>query len=506
MVPDSPAERAQEQTKQEQRKILIPHDVVHEVAVLSSAVLDPAALEATRRKVRADHFQNADHSTAWEAVLELARRNLTVDVNAVRAIAGERAAQTVQGCLEAMPEAAANLAWHVEGLLWDATRVRAAKGPVTAFLEALRDNRVEPERVRSLGRQVAASFDGWQDRRHLRDGEVLTREAMLDIEERVAGQACYPYGVPDLDRFRVDVDGHDRWRMLPGAFPGGMSVITAVSGGGKSTVTANIALGLVGFDFQTGTFRDSYRRVLWGAWEMTSKMNLELMAGISLDWSRSEMTEGVGPVSTYEGRVMLQERMHLLSQRVSFLENPFRRRRGGEKPSVDRNLDVVEGYVADTACEVFVADLWERCLPEDSAPGNAIYALTQAQAMFQDMRVHGLLLHQTNLKELEDRPDKRPSRTVAKGSAGYIEVPDAVIGIHYPALFKNVSDNTLEFLVLKQRKGRWPLAVEFDWNPDKGRLYRGRTIAYDQPGELNEVDQIFNAGAAKPRGKARGPR
>lgn len=502
MVPDSPKERAQEKAKQdEQRKIVIPQDVVHEVAVLASAVLDKEALGMARRRVRPDHFGNADHASAWEAILECARQNLDVDVNAVRAVGGERVAATVAGALEVLPTPAANLAWHVEGLLWDAARVRAAKGPVTAFLEALRDNRVEPERVRSLSRQVSASFDGWQDRRHLRDEQTLVRETMMAVEERVNGQACFSYGVPDLDRYRHDVDDNDRWRMVPGTFPGGMTVLTAVSGGGKSTVTANIALGLAGFDFQTGEFGEAYRRVLWGAWEMTSPMNLELMAGISLDWSRSEMTEGIGPSSTYEGRVMLEERMHLIAKRVRFIDNPFRQKRGGERPSVDRNLDMVEGYIADTACDIFVADLWERALPEDAGPGVALYALTQAQAMLQESRVHGIFLHQTNLKDLEDRADKRPSRTVAKGSAGYIEVPDAVIGIHYPALFKNVSPRTLEFLILKQRKGRWPLAIEFEWDPDKGRIYRGKSMPYDQPGDLNEIDNVANL----PKGKGRGP-
>lgn len=209
------------------RRVVIPHDPVHEVAVIAAAARDPAALQAMIHRVRPDHFVNADHSLAWEAVLDLHRQKMVIDLAAVRGLAGERAAQTVEGCLEAMPELPANLEWHVEGLLWDATRVRAAKGPVTAFLETLKDNRADPHQLAALARKVSASFDvvpgapKW----------TPTWKAALTLPERARG-ACVSTGIPSLDDLlrgglrvgKVGVTGGG-----PGAHKTGLSVHTLVT-------------------------------------------------------------------------------------------------------------------------------------------------------------------------------------------------------------------------------------------------------------------------------------
>ena len=62
-------------------------------------------------------------------------------------------------------------------------------------------------------------------------------------------------------------------------------------------------------------------------------------------------------------------------------------------------------------------------------------------------------------------------------------------GVHRPALWKSMDDNVLELDVLKQRYGKWPLAVEFDWDPEFGSLDKGRSIAYEKPGtEVSDSD------------------
>jgi len=57
----------------------------------------------------------------------------------------------------------------------------------------------------------------------------------------------------------------------------------------------------------------------------------------------------------------------------------------------------------------------------------------------------------------------------------------------------------LEVDVLKQRRGPWPLAVEFDWDGERGLITGGRPIPYEQPGESSEG--AFGAGGtfAKPK-------
>lgn len=270
----------------------------------------------------------------------------------------------------------------------------------------------------------------------------------------------------------------------------------------NSTLTAHIALGIAGFSREgcdAFVADDKFRTVLFGAWEMESGITLELLACISLGWSRSELMEGRGPAATPLGRMQLEERMHLLSQRIRFMDNPFWKERGG-KPSNERHLDLIHGYLADSGCEVFIADLWKRCLVDD-APSAEEHALIRQQAMLEELRVHGILLQQQRLKDIEMRADKRPSRDGIKGSGAWVEVADTILAPHRPALWKKMEDDKLEMFVLKQRYGKWPLGVEFDWNPDTGQVWGGRAIEYDRPGEMSEFDQSISAVAGKRSGR-----
>lgn len=480
-------------------KVVIPHDPVNEVAVLSAALRDQDVLDGLLRRILPDHFLARENREAWVALGEVRRRQLKADDAAVRAVAGDAVAQYLVEVISGV-EPAENLEWHVQNLLWDSARATAARGPVPAFLEALRDPRAEPERVRSLARQVSTAFEGYEDRLHLHDPDRLVREQMLEIEQRVAGHATYPFGLPGLDFY--DPAGGRR-RMIPGAAPGEVTVVTSTSGGGKSTLTANLALGLA---FPEGIESDAPgRKICYGAWEMRGGTTLELIACISLGWSRTDLTDPGGaaldaPINTHEGRVLLQERMARIASRIRFMGMPFKRR-SGEKASNERNLDLLQGYIADTGCDVFIADLWKRCL-RDASPEAEEDALIRQQAMVEELRIHAILLQQQRLKDIEMRPDKRPTREGIKGSAAWVEVADNIIAPHRPALWKRIDDDKIEIFILKQRKGKWPLGIEFDWDADRGLISGGRPIEYDRPGEATEYDGDF-LNQRHPRGPRR---
>ncbi len=53
-------------------------------------------------------------------------------------------------------------------------------------------------------------------------------------------------------------------------------------------------------------------------------------------------------------------------------------------------------------------------------------------------------------------------------------------------------DDRIETLVLKQRWGGWPIAVEHDWDPELVTLENGRTVDYLRPGEESELDGWMN--------------
>jgi replicative DNA helicase len=81
------------------------------------------------------------------------------------------------------------------------------------------------------------------------------------------------------------------------------------------------------------------------------------------------------------------------------------------------------------------------------------------------------LLHQLLLKEVERRQDKRPTRDVLKGTAGYLEAPDLVLTVYRPALYEpGVTDNIIEIDCLKQRSGPWPWRVTAKWEGEYVRI------------------------------------
>lgn len=483
--------------------VTIPVDAVNEAAVLSTMVLDDQQRARLSLLLQQDRFQVAQHREAFAAMAEVERRKLSFDRATVAAVGGEPTAQYLFALAQARG-ASDNVDWHVSNMNWDAARVAVATGPLPAFIEALRDPRADSERVLALARGIAHAFDGHADRRYLRRPEELIREMMLDIEERAAGRTFYPFGIDGLDYFEPG-----KRRLSVGAAPGLFTTITAVSGGGKSTFTLHIVLGLAGWRRQPdGSYARTARRrrVLYGAWEMLDRKILELLTTISLGWSRSEVLVPVvqngevvdytlnrssGPLSTGEGMATFRERAEEIAQDVAILANPFRRHRG-EKASNERNLDIVQGYIADSGCEVFVADLWKRCLAsEEVKPEHEEEALIRQQAMLEEQRVHGIFLQQQRLKDIEMRADKRPTREGIKGTGAWVEVSDNIIAPHWPFLFKKVDEFKLQVIVLKQREGAWPLAAEFDWNARSGKLWGGRPIEYDRPGEASELDSAF---------------
>jgi replicative DNA helicase len=437
---------------------------MNEVVVIAAALADADTRAQLARRLQPDHFLVDEHRATWAVLQEMVRRGLGYDPATFRTLsAGRVDASYVSTLAELRPDLPPNLEHHVGNVLWDRQRASAAKGPVAALLEALRNTREQPDRVRALARQVASSFDGAGDRANLHEPGELVSGHMAEVRRRVAGHACFPFGVDGLD-----VDESGRRRLLPGAAPGMVTVVTGVSGSGKSTFTAHLTLGLA----------RAKRRVLYGAWEMGGGMTLELLACISLGWSRAELIEG--KISAAQ-QVELEERMHAIARWVTFMRNPFKRD-VRDRADNDRNLDVLQGILADAGCEVFVADLWKRCL-RDASPEAEEDALYRQQAMLADMGIHGILLQQQRMKDIEQRADKRPTREGIKGSSTWVEIADNIFGTHRPAQWKSVADDRFQAIILKQRYAPWPLAVEFEWDGDRGRIWGGRTIQYDQPGE-----------------------
>lgn len=491
------------------REVVIDHDAVNEQIVIAAAIVDPDARRGLLHRIAADRFFAKEHVAIWQALAELERRKLSYDHATIQKLSGGSVPmEYLVGLVDARPESPPNIDFHVGALLWDNARLTAVEGPIAGLLEALRDPRSASDRVRSLARQVALAFDGYEERKYLLDGEQLVRDQIAEIRKRAEGQSLFPFGIFALDKYEKDHEekaGHPR--LVPGAAPGDITIVTGQTGAGKTTFTANLVLGLA----------RQRKKVLYGAWEVKGGMTLEILATISLGWSRTWMLagrradpgaplgeDGMPERMDEEHIAAFAERMNAIRPFVGFLENPFQRSLGEKKRSNAANLDLLHGYIADSAADVFVGDLWERCLVYTD-PDDEKHALYRQKAMAEETNCHCILLQQQR-KDVELRADKRPTGEGIKGSGAWRDVASLVLGVHRPALWKAIDDDVLEVDVLKQRYGRWPLAVEFDWDGERGKISGGRTVPYDMPTESSDDAFGGDFKQAKGRGKGRGRR
>lgn len=440
----------------------IPHDVVNEQVLVAAALVDPEFRERLVARIPADLFVDERHAEVWRGLQDMHRRKLAWSVQSLHQLVAHNGVEIgyLTELARSYPEPPANVDHHVSILHWDHARAESVRGPLSELLRALQDPTTAPERVRALGRSVALSYEVKLGRSFMRDPRVLANSAADGLAER-ANMAVYPFGIRELD-----VDEGGKHRLIPGMAPKMITLVTGVSGSGKSVLTARIAL-------EQARMK---RRVLYGAWEMGPEMTLELMAMMSLGLSRYDvMTGNVSP----EDRGRMRERMEQIGTFVRFFDPPFS---GDHSRRYDNDaaLDVVHGQVADSGADVAIFDLFERMIP-DGDPERERRALWRQQAIAQETHTHCLLVCQQKSKEVEMRADKRPTRSTILGSGAWVDIGDTILGAHRPAQWKAMDDRTMEVDVLKQRYGPWPIAVEFDWDGDRCTLVNGRTIEYTTP-------------------------
>lgn len=460
-------------------KVPMP-DPVTEQVILAAAIVDRPARKKLCAVLRADSFFAEGHPEAWDLIRELERLNLDYDPATVQQLSGgEVDASYLDGLALQRPKVPPNINHHLDVLRWDRARVECIRGPMSGAVEALADPTSKPSTVVSLVRAAATMLEGHGSLKYLRDPGQLVREQMAEVKRRRNGEACYEFGFEGFDRY-ADGPLEGQWRMIPGVAPKGMTVVTGAPGSGKTTVTAAAAVKQA----------NASRRVLYGAWEQGSGLTLELCASVSLGMSRTALSTGA---ITDEQEVALEAEMERLSEWIRFFELPFDRGAAETAKKWEINnkrLDTIYEYLVATAPDVVIFDLYRRAFG-DFDPDAEELALYRQQAMLQETNCHGILIHQFK-KEAEQRDDKTPTREALKGSGAWFEVPDTVIAIFRESMWKNVPDDTLKAFILKQRKGVFPLAVDFPWDADRGLLGVGMCADVPRPGTKGSIDGFLD--------------
>ena len=475
------------------RERTVKIDVHTEQVVLAAMIVDPITCRRMVRMLPPERWQVPEHRAVVVALAELDRRQVAYDPAAVKRLYPDVDVNYLAQLVAERPEVPVDLAHYVEGVRWDGMRADAVRGPIAALIEAIADPLSEPAKVRGLARAIGDSFGAWRDRARVLHPDEVISALRTELEAREAGHAIFPFGIEGLDIYQ---DEDLRPRLIPAAKPGKITIITGTSGSGKSTLACRIALGQA----------RQKRRTLFGAWEMSANESIELLAVMSLAEEGQVYVSRTALQTGRAGREMTEaviERATQIGKYVRFVPNPFQR---AGKETNDENLDIIQHLIEDMGADVFIADLWERCLVQTN-PDDIQSALYRQQGMCDRLKCHGILLQQQRLKDVEARADRRPTREGIKGTSAWIDIGDTILGAYRPAQWKAVPDDLLVIDVLKQRHAPWPLSVEIAWDPDKAWFGQGQSVPYDQPSGKegpDEIAQMTSGGGKKKGGRSRG--
>jgi replicative DNA helicase len=450
-------------------KIEIEQDTLNEEIVIAAALYDEDARGHLVKLVKPSMFADTDHASIWEAIEKAQAQDLVPTSTALVKLSGGKIQKSdVMSLKKAHTTTPPNVLHHAGLLTWDYQLRTAVNGPISDFLKAIKDPTTSQEKLIAVSRKIPKSLEGGA-KRFLVDPSVAVNNVREELKRRRSSKQIHPFGIEGLDKWEDDYEDQQlagEWRLIPGAAPGKVTVVTGLSGSGKSTFTARIVLGLI----------EQGRKVCYGAWEMQDVSTNLMLAAMSLGWSRKKVE--FGDMNSKEEKRFLDE-VDRINSHIRYFINPFGKI-VGERYDVDRALDIVHEYLATSGCDVAVFDLWDRLL-DDDRPGATRKALFRQQAIFDELKVHGIMLAQQRLKDIETRADRRPTREGILGASAWVDIADTIIGVHRPGMFRSGDDNVVEIDILKQRYGKAPIAVEFDWNPEFGSLMNARTIPYDLP-------------------------
>lgn len=465
------------------------YDAANEVLVLRAAVAyacsaDPQEQKAFRSLVHSigpDEFLVAKNCALWRVFRKIADGGLTYSYELVRQLLSTEGAEVSETYLDEIDserQIPPNLEWHIETLRWDATRARVFSGSLAELVADMNDPRVAVDRAVSTARAVVRALEGGAGRRFIRRPDEIRTVYTNELRRRRTEGNFYPSGFDAVDGL-----------MSEGFMPGNTAIVTGLSGCGKSTFAAKLAVNLARIG----------RKPLMCVWEMGSISTFDLMMAILTGIRLDDVVKGR---YTDEQLRRLDRATAWVAKHIRFMENAFFgaiASEGKQRRSNQRNLDILEGYIAESGCDEIIMDLWDRLLA-DQSPDAVTDALYRQQNMHREYNVHGTLLVQLRLKDVEKRADKRPTRESIKGVGTFVEVADLIFGVHRDAQFKDVPDNTLELICLKQRKGKPNWAVRFGWDGTNSQITGGEEVPYNPGLEASsEFGELADPSAIRTR-------
>lgn len=487
---DKPYPRKAESKAKSDRKLhekaaTIPHYPFDEMVVIAAALVDVEERRKLVRRFGSDFFYAHGHSHIWNVIEEMDRKGLSYDPATVKQLSNDEIdTNYLDDLIRERPEVPPNLQHHVDRVILGRKRVELGKGPLTDLLDKLQEPNTEPDELIRTLRQIGGWFDGAGSSKYLRSAEdvqmEMERELDADVKRRREGTGIYPYGIDGLDYF-----SNGKPRIVPGANPGGTTLVVGASGSGKTTVVNQMVL----------SFAEQERVVLHGGWEVHEKRNLRMFAGFSLGFSRTKIWTGdltdeeVAAIKAEARRIWSGDHPHL-----KFMVRPFDRettksQRKERRYGNDYNLDTIQEHIEASGADVAIFDLFHKALVE-MKPEDEKRALDRVQGIAEATKCHIVMLHHVNKQDMQKSANHLPTRDAIKGSSAWLDAVDTVLATHSPAMWKRVPNDKLEILILKQRyaMGRDDYRIEFDYDAETGLIRNGREVdlGFDEEESLDD--------------------
>mgnify|MGYP001563591171 CR=1 FL=1 len=352
-----------------------------------------------------------------------------------------------------------NFEFHLDRVKWDKARVEVLGSHFEEFEKLLKDPNLDPTIATAYLKKIESTLSSARRQSFVISGVAASAMYQADLAGRQTHATARSTGYASLDK-----------KLTSPAARGQVTAIAACSSIGKTTFSLNCA------------YRQAKQwRVGYLAWESGHNTAIDIICSSSLNIPLRKLVKESNKLSIEE-RNRLDEFLSTLfgpTSSLSFLKPPptsICDKAKGPWETNDRVLDWVDSQIAEWGIEILYWDLFQKKLP-DRRPDSISWALDRVQEMAIKHGTHFALLHQITLKEAELRENKRPTRTLLKGTGAWIETPDTVIGLHRQAVYENgLVDNELEVMCLKQRFGPWPWTIAMDWDGPCCRVTGGREI------------------------------
>lgn len=406
------------------------------------------------------NFSADRHKIIFASLVEITNRNLDVTPGTIKSFIPKDSDYGGNEYLDKLENLASesNIEYHITRTKWDVTRNDIILKKLPEIEALLKDTRLDPEDVLKAYSQIELQIKNVIiNDKSIKGGKDITSRYKATECAREMGVFTRTSGYRALDSMLIECFS-----------PGKFSVLSAASSIGKTTLATNM-LARQARDYKVG----------YMPWEGGITSTIDLLCASQLNiplWKLIKRRDLLSTEETKKKNEFLEE--YIDTKRITFLERPPKELIKG-KPHYAVNdivMDWFEQKLEEWDVDIFYWDLFELSFP-DTQPQSMVWMLNRFQDLLDDTNKHGVLLQQINLKTTEKNKSKKPTRDLIKGTGAYSERPDFVYTLYREGYYdRSIPDDTLELTCWKQRNGRAPFRMVFDWNGECKKITGGREV------------------------------